>query len=426
MTNLNDSLPELMRRATENLEPESTDLVERGMQRGLKLRRRRTTLLSFTGVTAVVATAGIIVGGTQLMGSAKTPTEAPAAGTSTTSAPTVPEAGAQPVTPADTLRTLRRLLPPGLQVSDPRSSHHDGGHSASVVLNDGRGASLLTVFIATTEVPNKSCAGMHGTCSVQPDGSVVASYANESLFPYGPPSQNPGGIKQTVLDVSRPDGTLMALYNFNAPKVEGVQHTRANPLLSVADLTRISTSNLWAYPPRYVRSDKPNTEDPGAGKPTVSLAQTQATLKKVLPGTLQFSRPQAWGGDRGGFNAAAYVVNDGKGAFRVEAHLSMGKSAPKCASERAEQHCRVLPNGSVLGWTKEAPSYADERNSVNGVFGNIVTLVHKDGRTITVTSYNATSEKDSRHTRTKPGLTVDQLTTIAADSRWKFPGTGTN
>lgn len=82
MNNLNDTLPELMRRATENLEPESTDLVERGMRRGTILRRRRTALLSFTGAGAVLATAGIVIGGTQLFGGSA---EAPAAGTASTS-----------------------------------------------------------------------------------------------------------------------------------------------------------------------------------------------------------------------------------------------------------------------------------------------------------------------------------------------------
>ena len=79
MNNLNDSLPDLMRRATEDLEPESTDLVERGMRRGVTLRRRRTALLSVSGATAVLATAGVVIGGTQLFGGAQH--QAPVAGT---------------------------------------------------------------------------------------------------------------------------------------------------------------------------------------------------------------------------------------------------------------------------------------------------------------------------------------------------------
>src|SRR5882757_5649191 len=111
MTNLNDSLPDLMRRATETLEPETTDLVERGMRRGTVLRRRRTALLSLSGATAVLATAAVVVGGTQLFGSADHK-QAPVAGTpTTTSSTTTPK---KPATSADTLATLRKLVPAGL------------------------------------------------------------------------------------------------------------------------------------------------------------------------------------------------------------------------------------------------------------------------------------------------------------------------
>lgn len=427
MKNLNDSLPELMRRATENLEPESTDLVERGMQRGLKLRRRRTTLLSFTGATAVVATAGIIVGGTQLFGSsAQEPSEAPVASTSASAKPPVNRPAARTVTPDQTLATLGKLATGNLKVSQPKSWGDRWGTGASIVVDDGRGASLLTMSIhssgsapACTEPPSVA------SCKIRPDGTVVYSTVNEPTFRRG---SNPGGVLANRLEIFRPGGRTISFFSYNGPEEKGAPKTRPTPVFSVAELTRIAESGDWQYPakpPAPTSNPKSEPTAPGAGKPTVPLAQTQATLRKVLPSTLQFSRPQTWGGDPGGFNAASYVVNDGKGAFRVEVHLSMGTPPSKCASERAEQQCKVLPNGSVLGWTKEAPSYADERNSVNGVFSNLVTLIHKDGRTISMTSYNATSEKDSRRTRTKPGLTVAELTTIAADSRWKFPGTGT-
>lgn len=428
MNDLNDTLPDLMHRATEHLEPESTDLVERGMQRGLTLRRRRRTLLGFTGATAVVATAGVIIGGTQLFGSAQAPSDTPAASTSTrpaASAPASPRVAARPVTPADTLATLRKLLPPGLRVSAPRSSYHDGGHSASVVLDDGRGASLLTVLIATTEVPHRSCAGLHGKCSVQPDGSVVASVANESLFPFGPPSQNPGGIRQTVLDVSHPDATVMALYNFNAPKAGGAQHTRATPILSVADLTRISKSTLWTYPPKFSGSDKPDPDSPGAGKPTVPLAETRSTLMKVLPSTLQLTKPRVRGGGTEGFNAAGYLVDDGKGAALVEVLVTYDVPVTKCSGEGA-QHCQVRPDGSVLNWSNDERTYGDARNGRFGVLMNRVQVNYADGRTISMTSFNAQSEKDQRHTRPKPTFAVSQLVKMATDSRWKFPGTGKN
>src|SRR3954453_24039158 len=106
MNNLNDTLPDLMRRATENLEPESADLVERGMRRGVILRRRRTALLSVSGAGAVLATAGIVFGSSQLLGS-HAGTEAPVAGGP--SIKSVSKAEKPPaVTPKETLATLRK------------------------------------------------------------------------------------------------------------------------------------------------------------------------------------------------------------------------------------------------------------------------------------------------------------------------------
>ena len=43
---MNTQLTDLMQRATENLEPVTPDLLERSVQQGLHLRRRRTTILS--------------------------------------------------------------------------------------------------------------------------------------------------------------------------------------------------------------------------------------------------------------------------------------------------------------------------------------------------------------------------------------------
>jgi hypothetical protein len=76
----------------------------------------------------------------------------------------------------------------------------------------------------------------------------------------------------------------------------------------------------------------------------------------------------------------------------------------------------------VLSWSKDAPTYADERNSVEGVLSNVVTINHPNGRSISMTSYNAPQEKGSKHTRVKPAYTTDQLTAMADSKLWKFPG----
>ncbi|GAB3832474.1 hypothetical protein [Kribbella italica] len=415
MNNLNDSLPDLMRRATDDLEPESNDLVERGIQRGVTLRRRRTAMLSLSGAGAVLATAGIIVGGTQLFaGNAAPPVAAPPSTT-----PSVKAEGpvAVPGSPAATLQTLQGLLPQNLKQSSAKASYVDNRHHTEVVVDDGKGASLLTVEVVTTK-PNLGCEGLHGSCTVRPDGAVVASYANESIFPYDA-SKNPWGIKNTVVEIFYPDGRLISVYNYNAPRQIGVAHTRANPLFSVQQLTALATSDKWVFPKEQ---DGP-IKRPGNGKPTVPLEQTQQMLKSVLPSGLQFTRPETWGGGSNGHNGASYVVNDGKGAAQVDVLVQYEAPVTKCTGE-GPQHCKVRPDGSVTGWSKNEPTYGDERQAINGVLANRVEIHYPDGRMITMTSYNGPAEKDEQHTRAKPTFSTDQLFAMAGTPGWKFPGTG--
>lgn len=410
MNNLNDSLPDLMRRATENLEPESTDLVERGMQRGVVLRRRRTALLSLSAAGAVLATAGIVVGGTQVFGSPDHK-QAPVAG-APTKATTSQVKVDKPATSADSLATLRRLIPAGLQVSEPKITDQKGQTVVSMVLNDGKGASLLVVSLGTTEPVPTQCNGVHGTCKILADGTMDSSYANESIFPYEP-AKNPWGIKNTVVDIIRTNGTGISLYSYNAPKQNGIQHTRAASLLSVDDLKRIAASDQWVYPPKAA-----SKADAGDSKSSVPWAKTLQTLKQVLPNHPQLSKPETWGA--GDFNGAAYVANDGKGKARVDVMVTTQRPVTKCPAEGA-QHCKVRTNGTVLTWSVDEPEYSDGRQSAEGVLSTRVDVYYADGRAISMTSYNAPAEKGSVHTRAKPAYTTAQLTTMADSGLWNFP-----
>jgi hypothetical protein len=140
----------------------------------------------------------------------------------------------------------------------------------------------------------------------------------------------------------------------------------------------------------------------------------------VLPGTPQLTKPQVWGGGNEGFNGAAYVTNDGKGASRADVMLTTEPVVSKCTGEGL-QHCKVRSNGSVLTWSTEEPAYSQGRNT-DGVVSNIIEVHNPDGRYITMTSYNAPQEKGAKHTRVKPAYTVEQLTAMADSKLWKFPG----
>ncbi|RZU15873.1 hypothetical protein EV645_3412 [Kribbella rubisoli] len=231
MTNLHDSLPDLMRRATEDLQPATPELVARGIRRGKVLRRRRTALASLSGAAAVLATVGIIVGSTQLLqhDAAVEPTSTPSSHRP------------KPLTPAE---TLAAALPKSLHRGHMTTSE-DG--TLSVVLDDGHGAGLLTVDMMTAQA-NTNCNGSPaGTCTVQSDGTVYVAYANRPLYT---DESNPGGITVTTVELFYPDGRQISISNYNARRDQGVEHSRPAPILSIAQLTQIARSKQWVYPPR--------------------------------------------------------------------------------------------------------------------------------------------------------------------------------
>ncbi|WP_020390230.1 hypothetical protein [Kribbella catacumbae] len=423
MKNLDDTLPELMRRATENLEPESTDLVERGMRRGVTLRRRRTALISFSGATAVLATAGIIVSGSQLFGKDAQP---PTAGTTT--APATPKANgvaAKPVTQKETLATLLKLLPPHLKVTKTETHGDTFGNGVSLLVSDGKGLSKLSLSVNAPGIEGSCYEPQPGTCLPRPDGSRITVSKEEPTYE---PDNNPGGVLRNSVAVHRRGGEAISLMSFNATEEKQTEKTRPKPALSVAELTKIVDSTLWRFPPKQPLPtggpDKPEPKDPGAGKPGVPVQLTLQTLKNVLPTGLKLTRPETNGGGTNGHNGAAYVINDGKGLSRIIVFVTYEHPVTKCGPEGIS-NCKVRPDGSVTGWGKNVPEYADARQAKDGVVANKAEIHYPDGRTIAITSYNATAEKGSKHTRVTPPFTPQQLLVMAGNKSWKFPGTGT-
>ncbi|WP_327640640.1 hypothetical protein OHB24_20290 [Kribbella sp. NBC_00482] len=245
MTNLHDSLPDLMRRATEDLQPATPELVARGIRRGKVLRRRRTALAGLSGATAVLATVGVIIGSSQVLRTQVEPATTP-----TVTVPTVPVKPTvpQPVTPAETLATLTSLLPHGLTLTNSTKSggYGLGTNEASVLLDDGDGASLLTLSITTADAITDCNPFPPGTCTIHPDRSVHVVYDNRPLYTDRP---NPGAVRETIVELFRPNGTQISLTNYNAPKDKS-EHTRPRPLLTANQLAQIAGSTRWVFPPR--------------------------------------------------------------------------------------------------------------------------------------------------------------------------------
>lgn len=391
---MTNDLPDLMRRATDDLHPDTTELVARGIRRGKALRRRRTVLAGLSGVTAVLATVGILIGTNQAVNTGVPPATTPIVRT------TSPRATG-PVTPAQTLATLTGLLPDGLTPANSTSSggYGLGTNEATVLLDDGAGASLLTLSITTAQAVTDCNPFPPGSCTIKPDHSVHVLYNNSS-----------GAVRQTTVELFHPNGTQISVTNYNA-KSETGRPTRPAPLLTATQLAHIAASKQWVFPPPQAPDFQPppDPNDPAAGHPPVPVEQTLATLKKVLP-DVNLSQPKTW---TGGFNGASYVV-DGTSIVTVLVQIDV----PKTACGEGYVGCKVRTGHSVVSWTKEEKEIARR----GGASCNKVEIAYPDGRRIAMDSCNAVQTEDAAPDRAKPAFSVDQLLRFAGSSEWKFPG----
>ncbi|NUR94030.1 MAG: hypothetical protein HOV67_02095, partial [Kribbellaceae bacterium] len=214
--------------------------------------------------------------------------------------------------------------------------------------------------------------------------------------------------RTTLLAVSG-GGAVLA----TAALIAGGIHVLGSPADSAAAGTPIAITKPSAKP-----STAPSVKPTPSSTHAVNSQQTLATLKSLVaaPGRT-FSQPETWG--EGGYTAAAYVVDDGHGAARVDVLLSGGGEQSPCVPVR--QGCSTLPDGSVLYTLKESPEYPDSRQAEYGVVSNYVVLMRRDGRSISLTSYNGPAEKGKPHTRPAPLLSVKELTAIAKSKAWKLP-----
>jgi len=241
-----DDLTDLMRRATEYVEPESTDLVDRGIRRGVVLRRRRSALVGSASASAVLAAAGMIFAGSQMIGGGSSAAP-PVAGVPMVATPSATSAAARPprqVTPDDTLQTLKSLVPAGMKVSQPRT-WGDNFIAASYVVDDGRGGSLLEVQVMTRQ-SQISCANeAHPeNCTTRPDGTIVLTEHTPGRSVLGTPV-----AAVSAVQLRYPDGRIIVVGNANSTAWKKAPITRAKPLLTVAQLTALADSKAWGFPP---------------------------------------------------------------------------------------------------------------------------------------------------------------------------------
>ncbi|WP_051969931.1 hypothetical protein [Kitasatospora azatica] len=405
---------------------ETDPLVTGGLTRGRSLRRRRAVALT-GGVTALAAVGvvGVLVG---TPGSPSRHTE-----TVTAASPSMPDpSGSQSpdaapgTTKEQMLAIVKSLLPPGrtsLEVgegtAEAGSAPRDAA-SATMDFDDGHGKArfrvqlgrvIPTSVLNMTRCPDPQSEPVEGcTSETTPDGSTLTL-----LQGYLDPGKRTTKLWQaTLLD---PAGWLIMANEWNAPAEQPTEASRPDPPLSLAQLGAIVT-NQQAWAP--VRAGAAPYPTHPAAPPRVDGKELRTTLEQLLPAGLTTSGS---GGDSNPADAGytRLIVDDGKGASLVQVNVQDWSAMVAADSEMVLKifgHAQVLPDGSKVAVDTDAdPGGERGRGSLMWQ----VEVLRKDGIRVVVSALNS-SEIANDATRSKPALTVEQLTTIATSPRWKLHG----
>ncbi|PJN26435.1 hypothetical protein CG717_28935 [Streptomyces sp. CB02613] len=128
--------------------------------------------------------------------------------------------------------TFRALLPDGLTVTDVTDS---GGEFASVVVNDGKGRSLVQINVQPDmrDVAHQ----LYGDATTLPDGTLLATSKK-------PGEKGGSGVVMWTADSMRPDGMRVVVSAFNSGE-QSSPATRKAPALTMDQLTALVISPEW-------------------------------------------------------------------------------------------------------------------------------------------------------------------------------------
>ncbi|NED09487.1 hypothetical protein G3I55_48560 [Streptomyces sp. SID6648] len=141
----------------------------------------------------------------------------------------------EPAPPLDytlLMPTFRALLPEGLTVTDVTDS---GGEFASVVVNDGKGRSLVQINVQQDmrDVAHQ----LYGDATTLPDGTLLATSKK-------PGEKGGAGVVMWTADSMRPDGMRVVVSAFNSGE-QSSPATRKAPALTMDQLTALVISPEW-------------------------------------------------------------------------------------------------------------------------------------------------------------------------------------
>ncbi|MFD4950956.1 hypothetical protein [Streptomyces sp. NPDC058451] len=140
-----------------------------------------------------------------------------------------------PVTPGGSISaTLSRLVPHGIKIV--RKSGADDDDFGYVVLDDGRGASLVQVNVQP-DMRDVEKQLFGPDAKVLPDGTKVATHQQ-------PGEKGIPGIVWWSVDTIRPDGRRVVISAFNSGAQDSPA-TRKTPVLTMKQLEAIATDPRW-------------------------------------------------------------------------------------------------------------------------------------------------------------------------------------
>ncbi|MFB8031453.1 hypothetical protein ACFC5Z_00540 [Streptomyces sp. NPDC056004] len=131
------------------------------------------------------------------------------------------------------LRKLKSLLPVSAKVASERG---DDGY-AYVVVNDGKGASLVQINVQP-DMSDVEGELFKAGAEVLPDGTKVVTRQ-------GPGEKGGAGVVMWTADTIRTDGLRVVVSAFNSGS-QNAKATRQTPALTMQQLKSIATSRKWA------------------------------------------------------------------------------------------------------------------------------------------------------------------------------------
>ncbi|WP_329271556.1 hypothetical protein [Streptomyces sp. NBC_01451] len=415
-----DRLGAALRNAGGAFDADRAALVAGGESRGRRLRmRRRTAVVSGAAAIALVGVGGALVApwggdgsGQRAVGAGGT-TVGPgdATGTATPS----------PVSGAQLLSTLKELLPKGtLSKESARGTDAKQGPYVYAVFDDGKGAAALSVSLGRVEpgsVQAREATECPDTAFTPYDDCARSTLSGGTALRILKGYEYPDRRVDTKLwtaDLVTPGGERVSVSEWNAAAEKGSPITRPEPPLSKSQLKTFVTDPAWL---RAANAIPVVTATGTPSVPSASSSPTQGAGSGTVLSTLTGLLPKGLsvvGKSSGEDSEYAYVVvDDGKGRSFVQINVQPNMSDVEDQLFGEGSGAVTRPDGIKVVVRQ---GVGDDQGL--GLVMRTADTLWPDGLRVVVSAFNSASQITGP-TRDKPALTLDQLKTIATDSKWQ-------